>query len=89
MDKEENWFSDWFNTKYYHILYQNRNDKEAEVFISNIIDFLAIEKNSLVLDAACGAGRHSRMVNNLGYSVIGMDLSAESIKTAKEFENDS
>ena len=24
------WFSDWFNSKYYHILYQNRNEKEAE-----------------------------------------------------------
>ena len=26
------WFADWFNSKYYHILYQNRNEKEAEQF---------------------------------------------------------
>ena len=28
---------DWFNSEYYHILYRNRDNKEAETFINNII----------------------------------------------------
>lgn len=83
-EHKENWFSEWFNTKYYHILYQNRNDEEAQVFIKNLFDFLDVKENAFVLDAACGSGRHSVMVNNLGFKVLGVDLSDESILKANE-----
>ncbi|NBU90351.1 MAG: SAM-dependent methyltransferase, partial [Flavobacteriia bacterium] len=39
MQKE--WFAEWFNTEYYHILYQDRNEEEANRFISNLISFLS------------------------------------------------
>ncbi len=29
--KTKDWFTDWFNTSYYHILYKERNDIEAQV----------------------------------------------------------
>jgi SAM-dependent methyltransferase len=82
------WFSSWFNTKYYHILYKNRDFSEAETFISNLINDLKIEKNSKILDLACGKGRHSIYLNKLGYQIDGCDLSKESISYAKKFEND-
>ena len=28
-----NWYEKWFNTKYYHILYANRDHEEAKLFI--------------------------------------------------------
>jgi len=81
------WFEDWFNTKYYHILYEHRNDDEAETFIKQLLSELSLPKKSRVLDLACGQGRHSRFLNALGYSVVGVDLSEQSINCAKKYEN--
>lgn len=84
----KDWFSSWFDTKYYHILYKNRDYNEAETFIYNLVNELKIEKNSKILDLACGKGRHSIYLNKLGYQVDGCDLSKESITYAQQFEND-
>ena len=83
------WFQDWFDTKYYHILYQDRNDEEAQFFMRNLTSFLALKKGSKLLDLPCGKGRHSIYLNSLGFNVTGADLSKNSIKHAKNFENDT
>lgn len=82
MQKE--WFAEWFNTPYYHILYKNRDEAEADKFISNLVKFLSIPQGSKVLDLACGKGRHSQTLSRYGYKVTGVDLSQNSIQTAKE-----
>lgn len=84
--KKEEWFTSWFDTEYYHILYQNRGEEEAKIFIKHLINHLKIPKESDVLDLACGKGRYSITLNELGYSVIGADLSPNSIQEAKQFE---
>ena len=90
MEKESNkWFSSWFNTPFYHILYKNRDDKEAENFMRNLTAKLNLKQNSLILDLACGKGRHSKFLNSIGYNVLGVDLSEESIKEASLFKNES
>jgi SAM-dependent methyltransferase len=85
----ENWFETWFNTKYYHILYKNRDFNEAKLFIGNLVNFLSLPKNSKVMDVACGKGRHSFTLNQLGLNVTGIDLSEESINEAKNLENET
>jgi SAM-dependent methyltransferase len=85
--RTKDWFTDWFNTPYYHILYKDRNDVEAQQFIINITQFLPLSDNALLLDLPCGKGRHSVFLNLLGYKVIGADLSENSIQFAKKFEN--
>ena len=80
------WFEKWFNSPYYHLLYQNRNDDEAKKFIKNLITFLQPPINSCMLDAACGKGRHSIYLNDFGYHVDGFDLSDKSITIAKQHE---
>ena len=87
--KTKDWFTDWFNTSYYHILYKDRSDEEARLFMKNITAFLPLPKTTHILDLPCGKGRHSVFLNSLGYKVTGADLSENSIKTAKKFENDS
>lgn len=87
--KKTDWFTDWFNTPYYHILYKNRNDVDAELFMRNITQFIQLPKNSHILDMPCGKGRHSIYLNSLGYKVTGADLSLNSIEQIKKFENDS
>lgn len=83
----KDWFADWFNSPYYHILYKNRDYKEAEIFISNLVKHLTPTDQSRFLDLACGKGRHSIFLNSLGYDVTGVDLSENSIAYAKQFEN--
>lgn len=88
MERSE-WFEEWFNTPFYHILYQNRNNEEAEKFIQNITKELKIRKGSAVLDLACGKGRHAISLNKLGYKVMGSDLSVNNISNAKKYENET
>ena len=84
--KSKEWFESWFDTSYYHSLYKNRNDKEAESFVTNLVQFLELKKDSKVLDLACGKGRHSITLNKLGLNVLGVDLSQNSIEFAKKSE---
>ena len=86
MQKKE-WFAEWFDTSYYHILYQNRNDEEAKRFIQALLGVLKLTPNSSLLDLACGKGRHAVTLNSSGHRVLGVDLSAQSIAAAKGFEN--
>ena len=88
MTKTKEWFVSWFDTNYYHTLYKHRDYKEAENFMQNLIAFLKVEKDALLLDLACGKGRHAIYLNSLGYNVIGADLSKNSIKKAKKHENE-
>ena len=85
----ENWFSTWFDTPYYHILYKNRNDEEAQGFMDNITHYLNMPENGTILDLACGKGRHSIYLNKLGYNVTGVDLSENSIAIANESSNET
>ena len=88
MANKKTWFKEWFDSPYYHLLYANRDYNEAQFFIKNLINLLKIEKNSSVLDLACGKGRHSIYMNKLGFNVTGYDLSEKNIKHAKKYEND-
>jgi SAM-dependent methyltransferase len=82
------WFQNWFNSPYYHILYQQRNTAEAEFFIDNLCKHLKLNTNQQMLDIACGRGRHSIYLNKKGFEITGIDLSLASIQYAKQFEND-
>ncbi|WP_299048867.1 class I SAM-dependent methyltransferase [uncultured Polaribacter sp.] len=87
--KTKDWFTDWFNTPYYHILYKERNDEDAQLFMKNITSFLKLPLSTHILDLPCGKGRHSVFLNSLGYQVTGKDLSENSINQAKEFKNNT
>ena len=88
IQNQKDWFTSWFNTPYYHILYKNRNDDDAQLFMRNLTTFLKLDINSHILDLPCGKGRHSVFLNSLGFKVTGGDLAENSIKHAKHFEND-
>ncbi len=82
--KTENWFASWFDTKYYHILYKERNYREAQIFMDNLTQYLNLPDKAKVLDLACGKGRHSIYLNQLGFTVLGVDLSENSIAEASK-----
>lgn len=81
------WFEEWFNSPYYHLLYQNRDDQEAAEFIHRLLENLDLPEQAHVLDLACGKGRHSRVMAEHPLQVDGIDLASESIAEAKKHES--
>ena len=86
---ESSWFASWFDTPYYHILYKDRNYREAQIFMDNLTHYLNLPEQAKVLDLACGKGRHSIYLNQLGFKVLGVDLSENSIEIANKNANDT
>ncbi len=87
--KKEIWFESWFDTNFYHELYKNRDEDEANNFIENLIDKLKLDPNSEVLDLACGKGRHALKMSDYFQKVTGIDLSKNSINIAKKFNKEN
>lgn len=88
INNKSEWHLDWFNSPFYHQLYKERDYSEATYFMNNLISRLQIDKNSSILDLACGRGRYSLYLSNIGYKVTGIDISKENISEAKKNESD-
>ena len=76
------WYVDWFDSPYYHLLYNNRNFDEANFFIDRLCGHLELKQHARLWDIACGKGRHAIALNKKGFDVVGTDLSRNSIKEA-------
>ncbi|MDI1354440.1 MAG: methyltransferase domain-containing protein [bacterium] len=81
------WYVDWFNSPYYHLLYNHRNDREAISFIDHLCSKLDLKPHYKIWDLACGKGRHAIALNKNGFDVIGTDLAENSIREASGFSN--
>lgn len=80
---EQEWYASWFDNPYYHLLYKNRDQDEAERFIQRLVETIELPENGNILDLACGKGRHSKSLRKLGFNVLGTDLSPNSIAFAQ------
>lgn len=87
-EKTSEWYEDWFDSSYYSILYKNRDDSEARMFIDNLLDKLRPPAEARILDLACGRGRFARHLAEKGYEVTGLDLSENSILQARQYESE-
>ena len=87
--QKKHWYASWFDTPFYHILYADRDETEAQSFMDTLTEYLNLPEHAKILDLACGKGRHSMYLNTLGYDVTGVDLSENSIEYAKQFENET
>ena len=57
-------------------------DTRGEVdFIDNLVD--KFELGRVVLDMACGTGRHAALMEEKGYDVVGVDISENMLEIAK------
>jgi 2-polyprenyl-3-methyl-5-hydroxy-6-metoxy-1,4-benzoquinol methylase len=87
--QKQEWFATWFDSEYYHLLYNNRSEEEAQEFIQKLAAQLQLPAHAAVLDLACGKGRHSRTLQQLGYDTTGVDLSPQSIAYAQQYQADT
>jgi SAM-dependent methyltransferase len=86
---EQAWYKNWFNSPFYHKLYFERDEQEADAFIKKLVTLLQPSPGSRMLDVACGKGRHSKTLASFGFQVTGIDISPDSIEYAKHFEKDN
>jgi SAM-dependent methyltransferase len=87
--KKKEWFGEWFDSPYYHILYKHRDMEEARYFIDRLSNYLLFRPEDHILDLACGKGRHSIYLNSKGLKVTGLDLSVRNIEEANRYANDN
>lgn len=80
-EQEADWFEEWFGEDYLDI-YQHRDETEAERAIELIATNLAGRPIDRVLDLACGAGRHTKVLRERWWTV-GLDLSMSLLKVAR------
>jgi len=69
------WYKEWFGEEYLE-LYAHRDEGEADrhaEFVNRHLDGETLPK--LVLDLACGAGRHTAALRRRGFHALGIDLS--------------
>lgn len=85
----ESWFEKAFGA-HYPLLYQHRDAAEAEQCLELLprLAPLTTCKARLVLDLGCGDGRHLQLLERLGYSSIGLDLSADLLHGAQTRSGD-
>ncbi len=82
------WYKKAFGNAYVDI-YSHRNEEEAvetlhliESVYQSLLDESGAE-SLCILDLACGQGRYSRLLANLGHEVAGVDLSEELLAKAR------
>jgi SAM-dependent methyltransferase len=78
------WFEEWFDSPLYEKLYSDRDDEEAELMADLITGLINPVTSPVLLDLACGRGRHSLQLAARGFRVTGVDLSERAIRIARE-----
>lgn len=73
------WFSTWFDSPYYHVLYGHRDETDASHFLDRLTRLDFFKPQIKIADVCCGKGRHAAYLNQKGFEVYGYDLSVESI----------
>jgi len=69
---------------WYDDLLKKDNTYQSEVILPNLLKTMNIKSSDNVLDLACGQGFFAREFAKLGAKVVGVDISKELIKIAKE-----
>jgi len=77
------WFDHWFGTRYYSLLYGHRDEHDARAWVDLILDRWNLPEGALIMDMACGRGRHAKHFASAGMRVTGVDISETSIAEAR------
>lgn len=87
--EQQPWYTTWFDSPYYHILYKNHDQQEAQLTLDRLLNAMQIKPGGRVLDLACGKGRHAIYLAGKGFDVTGIDISPASIAYARQFEQEN
>jgi len=73
------WYQEWFGEEYLE-LYAHRDEHEARRQVAFFREHVG-SVDGLILDLACGTGRHLVELNEMGYDAAGCDLSFTLLRT--------
>ena len=79
------WYTEWFGTRYYKLLYGHRDEDDARAWVGTILRRSGLSTGNELLDMGCGRGRHARWFAEHGLKVTGIDLSAQSVNDARSY----
>lgn len=80
--KRQEWHTALFDdlNKYWAEIADARSTEKEVEFIENV----AAKTRGLILDLCCGTGRHSILLHKRGWDIVGLDISPNLLKIAKE-----
>jgi ubiquinone/menaquinone biosynthesis C-methylase UbiE len=78
----QNWYKTWFGNEYLTV-YAHRDEHEARKLINLLQSNIQLAADAVIIDLCCGQGRHATHLANLGFRVIGVDLSRTLLEAAK------
>ncbi len=79
------WYKNWFLDANYRVVYEHRDESEAEEMIDLIERTIGHKPERRVLDVGCGSGRHAISFAKRGYhDITGIDLSPTLLADARE-----
>lgn len=85
--EQADWFEHWFGDEYLR-LYPHRDETDASQAIDLIAAHMDGRPVDAVLDLACGAGRHARLLCDRWWTV-GLDLSSALLRVARRESPDA
>ncbi len=77
------WWEDLFNDDYIRAM-EKLTDSQIKREADFIEDSLGVAQGAMVLDLACGTGRHAIELSRRGYNVVGFDLSLAMLARAAD-----
>lgn len=85
--KTKPWWEDLFNDDFIRTMPKVADDAVAAE-VEFIEDSLGVEPGAMILDLACGTGRHAIEMTQRGYKVVGFDLSLAMLAKAADEAQD-
>ncbi|MFO0668818.1 MAG: methyltransferase domain-containing protein [Polyangiaceae bacterium] len=81
--RQRPWWEDLFNDDYIRTMAKITDEQIARE-VDFIEDSLGVARGAMILDMACGTGRHAIELTQRGYRVVGLDLSLAMLAKAAE-----
>ncbi len=82
------WYVEAFRSDYREV-YAHRNLAAAREEVRWLVEDVLAEARGVVLDDCCGFGRHGVAMSERGLDVVGIDLSFDLLRGARELEEES
>lgn len=70
-------------SKYYNLLYQDKNYPEETTYILNLIKKFAPDA-AKILELGCGTGKHAKLLEQNGFDILGVDMSETMLEEAQK-----
>ena len=79
-----NWWRDYFGEDFFDLHVDLFPEELSRREVAGMLDLMQIPVGAQILDVPCGWGRHSILLSEQGYDVVGADLSYDLLRRAPE-----